>query len=141
MLRVILALGATLLITACSMASSAPGTLPGVLPSGSAAAATHPSPTPPTACAGIEVALLRVHVSAEQATGDVLDPSAGNAVTRTYVLAWPDGYSIRGQGGSYVVVGPSGRVVATDGSTIPKVQACSEGDALLVMEPIGSFSP
>ena len=112
----------------------------------SAGASTSPAPTgtPPHACAGFDVPLMLIHIAPDgSSSGDLLDTNAGNAVTRTYRLAWPEGYSVRTEGGVPLLVDTAGHTAARDGSMLADVQVCPDGDLLMISEPIvlASSSP
>lgn len=130
----ILAVGAAVLISGCA----APQTVPSgasVPASEAQASASSPGSTqPPTACAGVVVVKMRVHITSRAASsGEVLD---GSTVTGTYRLVWPEGYSIQAQGANLVVADPSGSAVAADGSILSNVQACTVAGALELSAPI-----
>ena len=121
---------ASLILCACNAASSSP-------PNTSAKASLGPTGTPPQACGGVAVPLMRIHIASDgSSTGDLLDTNAGNAVTGTYKLMWPDGYAARIEAGVQVIVNSTGEVVAREGSTLTDVQVCRDGGVLALTEPI-----
>lgn len=135
MLRAIIVLGASLLLAACNATAPSSTSALGPTSQDSASALAPGSAEPPTACGPVIVTLMRIHISSGgYSTADVLDTNAGNAVTGTYELVWPDGYSIQTRGGALVIVAPTGEVVAEDGSTLANVGVCGKQADVLVLD-------
>lgn len=130
--RLTLLAGSMFLVIACgggSLAASrySPGTT---------ANSSSPTTTSISACAGVGVPLMRIHIARDgSSSGDLLDTNASGAVAATKNLAWPAGYRVQSVAGVLTIVDSNGSVIASDGDTLKDLQACPTADGLALVAP------